>query len=48
VDGYEDALQFGNFQNSGRIGTQLQGKPIACFTIGEDPRQPGVYGDVRR
>ncbi len=47
VDGNEHTLQFGDVQDSNGIGTELQGQPVGCFAIGEDPRQPRVHCDVR-
>jgi hypothetical protein len=47
VDGDEYALQFGNVQDPSGIGTELQGEPVCCLAIGEDPRQSRVRCDIR-
>ena len=36
-------LQFGNLQNSGGIGAELQGEAAGCFAIGEDPAAVPVF-----
>jgi len=47
VDGDEHSLEFGNFQDSGRIRTELQSEPAGCFAKGDNPWQHRVHCDIR-
>jgi hypothetical protein len=39
VDRDEDTLQLGNFEDSDRVGPELQGQPLRRFAKGEDRRE---------
>lgn len=39
MDGDEYALQLGNFQDSGGIGTEFQGEAVGCSAVGKDLRE---------